>query len=143
MRYFPLVWAALRRKPVRLILTLLSVVVAFALFGMMTGFKASFDHFAETARADRIFIGSRFGGGLTEAMGARIAHVPGVKYIAVAGGVFGYHQTPRNNAGVQMVDSQEQYVYPELNITPQQYSALAADPAGAYFSRTLANRLKI
>ena len=35
MKYLPLVWAGLWRKPVRSILTLLSVVVAFVLFGAL------------------------------------------------------------------------------------------------------------
>ena len=37
MRFLPLVWAALRRKPVRSVLTFLSVMVAFTLFGLMIG----------------------------------------------------------------------------------------------------------
>ena len=41
MRYLPLVWAALMRKPTRAVLTLLSVVVAFTLFGMMIGLNAT------------------------------------------------------------------------------------------------------
>ena len=41
MKYLPLVWAAIRRKPARAILTLLSVVVAFTLFGMMIGMNAT------------------------------------------------------------------------------------------------------
>jgi hypothetical protein len=35
MKYIPLVWAALRRKPIRSIVTFLSVTAAFTLFGLM------------------------------------------------------------------------------------------------------------
>ena len=38
MKYFPLVWAALRRKPLRAVMTLLSVTMAFTLFGLMIGY---------------------------------------------------------------------------------------------------------
>ena len=43
MKYFPLVWAAVMRKPARAILTLLSVMLAFTLFGLTIGMNATFD----------------------------------------------------------------------------------------------------
>ena len=43
MRYLPLIWTAVMRKPMRTVLTLLSVAVAFILFGLMFGLNASFD----------------------------------------------------------------------------------------------------
>ena len=62
MRYLPLIWSALTRKPARAVLTLLSVTVAFTLFGLMIGLNATFDEVAAKARADRIFTDPRFGG---------------------------------------------------------------------------------
>ena len=62
MKFLPLVWAALMRRPVRAVLTLLSVMVAFTLFGLMIGLNATFDMMAEKARADRIYTWPRFGG---------------------------------------------------------------------------------
>ncbi len=43
MKYFALVWAGLWRKRMRTILTLLSVTVAFVLFGILHGVTATFD----------------------------------------------------------------------------------------------------
>ena len=43
MKYLPLVWAGLWRKRVRTILTLLSIVVAFLLFGVLHGVTAAID----------------------------------------------------------------------------------------------------
>ena len=37
MKYLPLIWSGVMRKPTRTILTLLSVTVAFTLFGLMIG----------------------------------------------------------------------------------------------------------
>ena len=51
MKYFPLVWAALTRKPARAILTLLAMTVAFTLVGLMIGMSASFDRIAAMTRA--------------------------------------------------------------------------------------------
>jgi putative ABC transport system permease protein len=44
MKYFPLVWATLWRKKTRTIFTLLSVVVAFLLFGMLETVDHAFSH---------------------------------------------------------------------------------------------------
>jgi putative ABC transport system permease protein len=143
MKYFPLVWAALRRKPVRLILTLLSIVVAFSLFGMMTGFKASLDHFADVARGDRIFVNSRFAAGLPESLGSQLSALPGVKYVAPMGFVGGFYQTPRSPAFVMMADKNMALVWPELGLTPQQYGRLTADPSGIFISRGMLQRLRL
>ena len=42
MRYLPLIWAGLWRKPVRTAFTLLSIMVAFILFGILSGIDAGF-----------------------------------------------------------------------------------------------------
>jgi putative ABC transport system permease protein len=143
VKYFPLVWAALWRKPVRFTLTLLSVLVAFALFGMMVGFKASFNHFAEQARPDRIFVNSRFVGGLPMALHDQIARLPGVLHVGSAATLFGYYQNPRNPSFAIMMDREMRQVWPELPLTPQQYGQLADNPTGAFFSREIARRWKL
>jgi putative ABC transport system permease protein len=143
MKYFPLVWAALRRKPVRLILTLLSVVVAFALFGMMIGFRASLAHLVDTARADRIYVNSRFAGGLPYSMVDQVARIPGVTHVANEGFVGGYYQNPRNNGAVLMIDGKMRQVWPELPLTAAQYDQLAANRSGVFMSRAMARRLKV
>ena len=62
MKYFPLVWAAITRRPARAILTLLSVMIAFTLFGLTIGMNATFAKVEENARTDRIWTDPRFGG---------------------------------------------------------------------------------
>ena len=52
MKYLPLVWASIMRKPTRAILTLLSVMLAFTLFGLTIGMNATFAKFQEDARDD-------------------------------------------------------------------------------------------
>jgi len=45
MKFIPLIWAMLWRKKMRTSLTLLSIVIAFLLFGMLQGINAAFqDH---------------------------------------------------------------------------------------------------
>lgn len=43
-RFLPFIWAGLWRKPARTILTLLSVIVGFTLFGLMAGLNAAFTY---------------------------------------------------------------------------------------------------
>ena len=61
MKYLPLVWSGLWRKPARTILTLISVVVAFSLYGIVDGVTAAFDHAIDRltdAAERRLFPGS-------------------------------------------------------------------------------------
>ncbi len=44
MKYFPLIWASLWRKRTRTIFTLLSIVVAFLLFGVLETVDYAFAH---------------------------------------------------------------------------------------------------
>ena len=68
MKYVPLVWAAIMRKPTRAVLTLLSVMIAFTLFGLTIGMNATFTKLKAEARDDRLFAFSRFGGTLSVVM---------------------------------------------------------------------------
>ena len=51
MKYLPLLWAELFRKKTRTVLTLLSVLVAFLLFGLLQAVQIAFESGADTADA--------------------------------------------------------------------------------------------
>jgi len=142
MKYFPLVWAALRRKPTRTFVTLLSVTVAFTLFGLMIGFTATMDAIEQQVRADRVYSGARFGefggDGMPIAVVSRIAALPGVKSVSVMSYLIGYVQDPKNHAGVFMVDKQAQRVFSDWKITPQQWQKIQQNRIGVVMSRTQA-----
>ena len=48
MKYLPLIWASLFRHRVRTVLTLLSVVVAFLLFGLLDSVRTTFASFGQS-----------------------------------------------------------------------------------------------
>ena len=52
MKYFPLIWVGIWRKPVRTALILLQVAVAFALFGVLQGMKSGVDEILTNIRGD-------------------------------------------------------------------------------------------
>ena len=140
MKYFPLVWAAVMRKPARAILTLLSVMLAFTLFGLTIGMNATFAKVQEDARDDRIFAFARFGGLVPIALERQIEGMPGVERVASSSFVGGYIQEPKNRVFVVMMDENIPKVLPEYPITPQQWQLIRDNRQGILVSKMQADR---
>jgi putative ABC transport system permease protein len=140
MKYIPLVWAAVMRKPTRAILTLLSVMLAFTLFGLTIGMNATFDKLKEEARDDRIFVFARFSGLVPIALARQIESVPGVEIVASSSGIGGYIQDPKNRVFVQMMDEKVAKVNPEYPITPAQWQMIRDNRRGMLVSKMQADR---
>ena len=51
MKYLHLIWAELFRRKTRTILTLLSILAAFLLFGLLNGVRESFNEAGKSTRA--------------------------------------------------------------------------------------------
>ena len=131
MKYFPLVLAGLWRKPARTILTFLSIVVAFILFGILSAIDAGFAHQLDAARLDRLFADPRFGGLMPIAYTDKIAAVPGVTVVAPRKGLGGYYKDPKNGMGVIMTDARFFAARSELTATRQQIEQLQRTRSGA------------
>jgi putative ABC transport system permease protein len=84
MRFLPLVWAGLWRKPVRSILTAASIVIAFVLLGLLQGVNAGFDRAIASANRNFLVTGTKVRGGANMPVSAipKIFSVPGVKAVA-------------------------------------------------------------
>jgi len=85
VKYLPLVWAMLWRRPVRTAMTFASIAVAFMLFGMLQAFDNLFHLDARLAGADNLLVTDRYGRldrGLPYAFRSRIEAQPGVKSVA-------------------------------------------------------------
>ncbi len=54
MKYFPLVWAALWRRKLRTWFTIISVVIAFFLFGMLQGVNLGLDSLFNILSTERL-----------------------------------------------------------------------------------------
>ncbi len=61
MKYLPLIWAGIWRKPTRTLLTLASVSVAFVLFGLLHGVVAGFESGIQQLSDTRLRVQSRAG----------------------------------------------------------------------------------
>lgn len=136
LKYLPLVWAALARRKLRTILTLLSVTAAFTLFGVMMGTDAAFKQMVEVINRTVLVIGPRFADNLTDVMGQEIAAMPNVAAVSAGGSVFGYYRNPKNRADVMAGERPSSW--PNLPLSPAQWAELKARPDGLFLSRSRA-----
>jgi putative ABC transport system permease protein len=80
MKYLSLVWSSLKRKKLRTILTLLSIFVAFLLFGILCAVKEAFTAGVSMAGADRLVVRHKVSliMNLPASYGPRMEKIPGV-----------------------------------------------------------------
>ena len=126
MKYLHLIWAALFRRKTRTILTLVSIVAAFLLFGLLDAVRVSFSEAGKSANgAERLQVGARlsFIQPLPQGLGAQIAQVPGVKDVAYANWFGGAYQDPHNQIFTFAVSDNYLDVYPEVEVDPEQRKA--------------------
>ena len=93
-----LIWANLKRKKLRTGLTLLSIIVAFVLFGMLCAMKQALVGNVELAGADRLVVRHKVSiiQLLPEAYKARMERIPGVDLVVHQTWFGGIYQDPRN-----------------------------------------------
>ena len=143
MRYLPLLWAGLFRKKTRTILTLLSIVVAFALFGLLQAVQAAFESGADAADAKRLLTTARYSiiEPLPMAYQRRIEQVPGVVGVAYADWFGAKYQNESNAFPVFAVDPARYLdMYPEFTIARAQREAFVKTRTGAVAGKRLADR---
>ncbi|HEX4270588.1 MAG TPA: hypothetical protein VHZ32_04345, partial [Rhizomicrobium sp.] len=142
MRFLPLVWAAVMRKPARALLTLLAVTMAFTVFGLMIGLSATIDGVAQRARGDRLFSVARFSydDGLPIALAHKIAGMPGVKLLTYQSYIPGYVQKEKNHIFIMMSDPSMARVYPDWLASPAMWDLVQHERTGIIMSRLQARR---
>ena len=144
MKYFPLVWSAVMRRPARAILTLLSVMIAFTLFGLTIGMNATFNKVEANAHEDRLYTNPRFSNtGMPVAVAQQIAALPGVSKVAYESFIAGYHQDPKNRVFVWMLNPDVRKLMPDWPLTARQWDLIAANPDGVVISKIQALQWKL
>jgi len=143
MKFLPLIWSNLRRKRVRTIFTLLSILVAFLLFGYLGAVSNAFDIGVQIAGVDRLVLTHKVSiiMPLPISYLERIEQVPGVKDVAHASWFGGIYQDPKNFFAQMAVDP-ESYLrlYPEFQLPEDQKKAWLADRTGAICGKYLADK---
>lgn len=143
MRYLILVWAGLWRKKVRSILTMLSIVVAFLLFGLLQGINQGMNHVFQTLNVNRLYVQSRISmsDGLPLSYLKQIQAVPGVRAVTHWSYFGGFYQDVQNNLPVFAIDASTQFaVYPKIQIPADQITAMQRTRTGAIISGEIAHK---
>jgi putative ABC transport system permease protein len=96
VKYLPLIWSGIARKPVRTALIFLQVCVAFALFGVLQGMKTGVDRAMANTRADLLYVGPAVSGSapLSIADLGRLKSIPGVQAVLFNYGMLTFYQQP-------------------------------------------------
>ncbi|MES2705265.1 MAG: FtsX-like permease family protein [Verrucomicrobiota bacterium] len=147
MKFFSLIWSNLKRKKLRTTLTLLSIFVAFLLFGILCALKMALIGGVSATDAERLVVRHKvsFIQLLPMSYGNRIRAIPGVSMVA--------HQTWFNGMYKSMNSSQpemipsfpvEQDIYlkvvPEFILPPEQLQAWQTNRIGAIVGKALADK---
>jgi putative ABC transport system permease protein len=144
MKYLDLIWAALRRRKTRTALALLSVVVAFVLFGLLDTVRNTFSTFGQNATGyDRLFVMSKMnmGNPLPLSLLPQIREVPGVARASYGSFLEGTYQSPKNTISVEAHQGDDYFdFYPDVDLAPAEREALRRTRTGAVAGETLAKK---
>ncbi len=143
VKYFPLIWSGLTRKKLRSVFTLLSIFVAFLLFGMLQGVNSAFSHGVEGAHLNRLVVQGKVS--MTEqtpmAYRNQIATVPGVTGVTFGSWFGGYYQDVKKNIFSFPVEASTYFeLFPEIKLPKDQLDALIKTRTGAVIGRSLAQK---
>ncbi len=144
MRYFGLVLSNLKRRKLRTSLTVLSIFVAFALFGLLCTIKEAFTAGVTMAGADRLIVRHKVSliMSLPVTYGPRIERIPGVESAVDFTWFNGIYQNEPKNFFASFPVPPEPFldIYPEYLLPPAQKEAWLKTRSGAIVGRTLAER---
>ena len=143
MKYFHLIWSALFRRKTRTIFTLISIIAAFLLFGLLNAVRVAFTSGSNSlAGNQRLVVASRFSimTGLPESLKARISNIPGVQSVGHENWFGGVYQDPKNFVFSFAVDEDYLATNPDIVLTPEQRKAFADTRDGALIGEALAKR---
>ena len=143
MKFLPLLWSSLWRKKVRTIFTLLSVFVAFLLFGLLMTIRGAFSFGVEIAGIDRLVLIHKVSliMPLPVSYLARLNTTEGVTMATHNTWFGGVYQDPANFFAQIAVEPEPfTKLYPEYKVPPEQMKAWLADRQGVMVGVDLAKR---
>ncbi len=143
MKFLPLVWRNVWRRKLRTIFTVLSIFVAFLLFGLLMTIRTVFSLGVDVAGLDRLMVIHKIAiiMPLPIAYQRQLAALPGVQTVTHNTWFGGVYQDPTNFfATIALEPSVYFSMYPELHLPPEQMKAWLADRQGAVVGKDLAAR---
>ena len=142
-RWLPLVWANLKRRKLRFAFTLISILLAFLMFGMLDALRTSLSQAVNLAGADRIMSMSKVNitVSLPRSYFEKVKAVEGVRAVVPLNWFGGLYKDSKQQLQVLACDPEQLVaVYPELKVEPAQFEAWKRDRQGVIVGPTLANQ---
>ena len=143
MKFLHLIACNLKRKKLRTSLTLLSVLVAFILFGFLSAIRQALVGGVEMAGADRLIVRHKVSiiQMLPQSYKARIERIPGVVLAAHQTWFGGIYQDPKNFFMQNPVEPEDFLsMFPEFVLPPEQKQAWLQTRTGAIVGRKSAEK---
>jgi len=145
MKFLPLIWAGLMRKKLRTTLTLLSILVAFLLYGFLGAMTEGLNGGVSMAGADRLVMRHKVSliQTLPESYKARLSSMPEVSLVSHQTWFGGIYQDPKNFfPNIPVEPENFLAMYPEYVLSDADKKAWQAKRTGAIVGRTTADRFK-
>lgn len=144
MTYLHLIWASLFRRKARAILMLLSISVAFLLYGPLETVRTTFATFGQSAAGhDRLLTMSKLQPGaplLPLSLYERIREVPGITRVDYACAFGASYQNAKNSFPLETHTDAFFDLYPELELGPAERTAFQRTRTAAIVGESLAAR---
>ena len=143
MKFIPLLWKNLWRKKVRTLVTLVSLFIAFVLFGMLMTIRTAFTFGVDIAGLDRLVLIHKVSliMPLPVSYLPRLQNTPGVELATHNTWFGGVYQDP-SNFFAQIAVEPEPFmkIYPEYKLPPEQMKAWLEDRQGVIVGVDVAKR---
>lgn len=143
MKFFPLIWMNVWRRRIRTIFTLLSIFIAFLLFGLVMTVRGAFGFGVNIAGNDRLVLINRVTLilPLPIAYRQRIEKTPGVERVTHQTWFGGAYQEARNGVASMAVEPESFLeIYKEIKLPEEQVKAWMADKQGVIVGKDIAKR---
>lgn len=143
MKFIPLVWSNIWRRKFRTTFTLLSIFIAFLLFGILMTVRQSFAFGVDIAGLDRLVLINKVTliMPLPISYQGRLEAVPGVEIVTHNTWFNGIYQDPANFfANIAVVPEPFMKIYTEYDLPADQMRSWLEDRQGVIVGRDLADR---
>lgn len=144
MKYFYFIFKNLTRKKIRTTLTVLSIMVAFLLFGLLRSLSTAFNAGAEIAGEDRLVTINKVTliQPLPFSYVAKVRSLAGVDKVTTANWFGGYYQEQKNQFPQFPVIADDYFdIYKDLiTLPPEQLANWKQDRVGAVIGRALVDK---
>jgi putative ABC transport system permease protein len=135
LKYLPLIWAGLWRRPVRSALTAFCIVIAFVLLGLLEGVNAGFARVIANAHREFLVAGTRARGAppMPISAMAEIRSLPGVTDVAPRAYFIGGYREPGIRNSVAAIATEPGLFFrmlPGVRVAQSDIAALRANRTG-------------